>query len=661
MCGVTGRYNFRTGRPVDAGLVVAMCDLIAHRGPDEAGVFTDGAIGLGHRRLSIIDLTPAGRQPMTAENGLATIVFNGEIYNFLELRRDLESRGHRFRGRSDTEILLAAYQEFGVDCLPRLRGMFAFAIWDARNRSLFVARDRIGKKPLHYREDADGIAFASEAKAFFAEPSFSASPDLEAISHYLSFQYVPSPFSAFEGVRKLPPGSYLLVQDGEITVQRYWRLRYSPKQRIGEEDAARELLERLREAVRIRLVSDVPLGAFLSGGIDSSTVVALMAELSSDPVKTYSIGFDEKEYDELPYARLVAHRYGTDHHEFIVRPDATTIIPTLVWHYDEPYADESAVPTYYLSQLTRQHVTVALNGDGGDESFSGYARYALHPRLKQFDQLPETVRRGMLRLTGSLPSGGRSEGLLARTHRWAERASASREIRYARRVMHFTPELKRRLCVGELDEMAALHNSLRIMLETFASSDASDFVDAMLDVDVNHYLPDCLLVKVDVATMAHGLEGRSPLLDHVFMEFAATLPAALKRRNTEGKYLLKRAVRNLVPAEILNRKKRGFGVPLEHWFRKELRGMTSELLLSGSGAARGLFNLSFVRQMLNEHANGTASWENQLWNLLMLEQWFQTFIDRRPSGSNVAYSKVQATTPRSQDPTTVVIQRGSAP
>jgi asparagine synthase (glutamine-hydrolysing) len=634
MCGIAGRYNYRSGRPVERAVVEAMCDLIAHRGPDEAGVMTAGPVGLGHRRLSIIDLSPTGRQPMTTADGLVTIVFNGEIYNFPTLRLEMEGRGRQFRGRSDTEVLLAAYLEFGVECLSKLRGMFAFAIWDSRDKSLFIARDRVGKKPLHYRLDEDGIAFASEAKAFFGEPSFAASPNLEAISHYLTYQYVPSPLSAFNDVSKLPPGSYLLVRDGAVQVHRYWRLRYEPKRQVNEEDAARELLDRLREAVRVRMVSDVPLGAFLSGGIDSSTIVALMAELSGTPVKTYSIGFDEEEYNELPYARLVAERYGTDHHEFVVRPDAASIVPRLAWHYDEPYADESAVPTYYLSRMTRQHVTVALNGDAGDENFSGYSRYVPDGSLERFDQLPTVVRRSLLSLLNSLPESGPSDTIPARGRRWARRASSSREMRYARRMMHFPSELKRRLCIGEFGAVVARHDSSRILLDAFAGSSTRNFIDAMLDVDVNHYLPDCLLVKVDIATMAHGLEGRSPLLDHEFMEFAATLPAHLKRRGSEGKYLLKRAVASLLPAEVLQRRKMGFGVPLDHWFRKDLREMVSDLLLNGSGAKRGLFDASLVRRMLDEHAAGTALWQNQLWNLLMLEQWFCTFIDRRPDGTN---------------------------
>jgi asparagine synthase (glutamine-hydrolysing) len=630
MCGIAGRYNFRTGRPVEPDIVAGMCDLIAHRGPDESGVLVDGAVGLGHRRLSIIDLTPTGRQPMTTPDGLVTIVFNGEIYNFPELRQDLEARGYRFRGRSDTEILLTAYVEFGVECLPRLRGMFAFAIWDARDRSLFIARDRVGKKPLHYRIDQDGIAFASEAKAFFAEASFTASPNLEAISHYLSYQYVPSPLSAFEGVRKLPPAHYLRVRDGAVDVRRYWRLRYTPKRQLTEAAAADELLERLSDAVKVRLLSDVPLGAFLSGGVDSSTIVALMARHSSGRVKTYSIGFDEKDYDELPYARLVAQRYGTDHHELIVRPEAAAIIPKLVWHYDEPYADESAVPTYYLSQFTRQHVTVALNGDAGDENFSGYSRYGERPQAALLERLPAPARRAMARVMGKL-AGAATGGVLARGERWLDRSLQSPEERYARRLMHFTPELKGRLCTGELAEVAARHDSTRILLDAFAESDAPELIDAMMDVDVNHYLPDCLLVKVDIATMAHGLEGRSPLLDHTLMEFAATLPASLKRQGANGKIVLRRAARGLLPAEVLDRRKMGFGVPLDHWFRSALRDMSGDLLLTGSGASRGLFDPAFVRHMLDEHVAGTARWEDQLWNLLMLEQWFRTFIDSRPA------------------------------
>lgn len=630
MCGIAGRFNFKTGRLVDRGAIVAMCDLIAHRGPDESGVYVEGPVGLGHRRLSVIDLTATGRQPMATPDGGAVVVFNGEIYNFAEVRNDLETRGHRFRGRSDTEVLLTAYREFGVDCLGRLRGMFAFALWDAASRSLFIARDRLGKKPLHYRIDSDGIAFASEAKAFFGEPSFSASPDLRAISHYLSYQYVPAPFSAFEGVSKLSPGSYIVVAENKVTIERYWQLRYSPKRRMTEEDAASELLERLREAVAIRLVSDVPLGAFLSGGIDSSAIVALMAQLSSGRVRTYSIGFEEQEYDELPYARLVADKFGTDHHEFVVRPDATAVVPDLVWHYDEPYADESAIPTYYLAQLTRQHVTVALNGDGGDESFSGYSRYGAIAAGEPIDGLPEPLRRFGAELMGRWPESSARGTLISKAQRAVRRAGLSPHTRYAHRVMHFTPDMKRALCTSALSEIVACHDSTKLALDGLRNSGAENFIDAMMAIDVSHYLPDCLLVKVDIATMAHGLEGRSPLLDHELVEFAASLPADLKRRGRDGKYLFKRVVRDLLPAEVLQRRKMGFGVPLDHWFRSSLHEMAHDVLLTGAATRRGLFNPSYVSSMLEEHRRGTASWKDQIWNLLMLEYWFRTFIDRRP-------------------------------
>ena len=631
MCGIAGRFNYLSGAPVAADMVRGMCDLIAHRGPDGSGVWTDGAIGFGHRRLAIIDLSPAGRQPMTTAEQDLTITFNGEIYNFLELRRELEGRGHRFRSRSDTEVMLAAYREWGIECLARFRGMFAFALWDATERKLFVARDRVGKKPLHYFVDRDGLAFASEPKAFLADPSFVAEPNLEALSAYLTYQYVPSPLSAFKGVHKLPPAHYLTVQDGRVTVQRYWKLSYASKRRVSEEDASAELLDRLREAVRLRLISDVPLGAFLSGGIDSSAVVALMAQLSDAPVKTFSIGFDEKAFNELPYARLVAERYGTEHHEFIVRPDATQIFPQLVWHYNEPYADASAIPTYYLSQLARRHVTVALNGDAGDENFAGYRRYIKRKPAQRFDRLPSAVRRTVAGVARVAPAPRQSDSVVYRGRQWLRRLSDTPEGRYSRAVMMFDPELKVDVCQPAFLESAGGAAASRFLLDAFRTSDAPDFVDALLDVDVNYYLSDCLLVKVDIATMAHGLEGRSPMLDHEFMEFAASLPANLKLRGENTKYIFKRAVRDLLPADIIDRPKKGFSVPLDLWFRNELRELSGDLLLDGRLASRGYFKMDAVRRLLEEHWSGAAAWQNQLWTLVMLESWHRMFIDARPS------------------------------
>ncbi|MGH7409968.1 MAG: asparagine synthase (glutamine-hydrolyzing) [Candidatus Methylomirabilis sp.] len=628
MCGIAGRVNFLSGAPVDRALITRMCDLLVHRGPDGEGTYAEGPVGLGHRRLAIIDLSPAAHQPMTNEDRSLWITFNGEIYNFRELRLGLEAAGHRFRSQSDTEVILHLYEEEGVKCLSRLRGMFAFAIWDSRERTLFLARDRLGKKPLYYLLNGYGIAFASEPKAFLADPSFKPQPNLQAISHYLTYQYVPSPLTAFEGVQKLPPAHYLLVKDGKVFIERYWKLRYGQKRQVTEQEACEELLARLREAVKLRLISDVPLGAFLSGGIDSGTIVALMTELSASPVKTFSIGFEEKEYDELPYARLVAKRYGTDHHEFVVRPQATEVLPKLVWHYNEPFADSSAIPTYYLAQLTRQHVTVALNGDAGDENFAGYDRYRANVLAARYERIPRLLRRSMEALVRAIPAPERSKSLLSRGKRFFEALAEPRERRYARWVSHFHPDLKAQLCTEEFHRAAGGSDSVDLLLDVYRASDATDFIDATLDVDVNTYLPDDLLVKVDIATMAHGLEGRSPMLDHEFMEFCASLPSQMKLRGRIKKYIFKQAVRGLLPREIIERPKMGFGVPLDHWFRNELKEMAHDTLLNPQSLGRGYFRPEVIKRLLDEHVRGVGKWHYQLWNLLMLELWHRTFIDR---------------------------------
>jgi asparagine synthase (glutamine-hydrolysing) len=629
MCGIAGQLNFRTGRPVEQGRIRAMCDLLAHRGPDGEGHYVAGPVGLGHRRLAIIDLSDAGRQPMTAAGGQLVITFNGEIYNFRELRRDLETRGHVFSTRTDTEVILAAYREFGVSCVERLNGMFAFAIWDAAKQELFAARDRLGKKPFHYWVHEDGVTFASEPKAFLADERFVPSANPEAIWHYLAYQYVPSPLSAFEGVKKLPAAHYLTVRDGRISTHRYWRLRYEPKRRIGEREARDELESRLRAAVRRRLISDVPLGAFLSGGVDSSAVVAIMAQEGGTPVKTFSIGFDESDYDELPYARMLAARYGTEHREFVVRPRASDIFDELVWHYNEPFADESAIPTYYLSALTRQSVTVALNGDGGDECFAGYRRYEPDAKMDGYGRLPGRLRQGLARAALTVAPRRSRHDAADRIRNWIVRGADTREGRYLRRVMHFEPELRTGIVTPEfLDRVAGTDDG--IPLESYRRSHAREFVDVCMDGDVQHYLPDCLLVKVDVATMAHGLEGRSPLLDYELMEFAAALPLDLKVRGNVRKWLLKESMRPHLPPELLSRPKKGCSVPLGRWLRRDLLPRAREVLLDSAAAQRGLLSTSAVRRMLEEHAAGAVNWHHQLWNLLMLELWCRMFLDRRP-------------------------------
>jgi len=632
MCGIAGRVNFRSGAPVDAARVGAMCDLIAHRGPDGHGVHCDGPVGFGHRRLAIIDLSPLGRQPMQTADGQVVITFNGEIYNFQELRHALEQRGHVFRSHSDTEVILAAYREYGDACVERLAGMFAFALWDAPRRRLLIARDRLGKKPLHYRLDDHGIAFASEPKAFLAEPGFEPRVDLQAISDYLSLQYVPSPASAFAGIHKLPPAHTLVVEDGAVSVRQYWRLSYARQQGdISDADALDALSEQLRAAVRRRLVSDVPLGAFLSGGIDSGLVVSFMAECVDTPVRTFSIGFEEAAYNELPAARLVAERYGTRHEEFVVRPRAADLLPQLVWHYGEPYADSSALPTYVLSALTRRHVTVALNGDAGDENFAGYDRYRAMVLAARLDHLPRAARRALATASGAAAALV-PHAKVQRLTRFGRRLADTPLHRYAAWILHFEPGLKRRLCTPEF--RAATEDRGHTYLEAaFTASDAPTLLERTMDLDVHTYLPEDLLVKVDVATMAHGLEGRSPFLDHALMQFAASLPAHLKLRGAEQKFLLRRLAERRLPPTLLTLPKKGFGVPLDRWFREDLRETLRDALFDGRLAARGYFDMRIVHELFDEHQSGRVAWHLQLWNLLMLELWHRMFIDQRPAGA----------------------------
>jgi asparagine synthase (glutamine-hydrolysing) len=633
MCGIAGRLNFKTDAPVERHVLTGMCDLLAHRGPDGAGAYVDGALGLGHRRLAVIDTSDAGRQPMTDGEGL-WITFNGEIYNFLQLKSELEGRGHRFHTATDTEVILAAHRQWGVEALSRLRGMFALAIWNARDRSLLLARDRVGKKPLYYRLDRDGLAFASEPKAFLAEPSFVPEPHRPALLHYLSLQYVPAPLSAFAGVERLEPGHQLVVRDGGVSTERYWTLRYAPKVAMDEREALGELRRRLAEAVRLRLISDVPLGAFLSGGIDSSVVVALMAEAAGARVKTFSIGFHEARYNELPHARAVADRFATHHHEYVVTPDAVALLPKLVWHYNEPYADSSAVPTFYLAEVTRRTVTVALTGDAGDENFAGYDRYRANVLAARLDRLPMPLRALAGAAARRLPAPA-GWPRVRRLRRFLEAVPLTRERRYATWMLHFDAAQKRALCTP--DFLAAAGTDSEALIERwFHESDAADFVDATLDADVHTYLPDDLLVKVDIATMAHGLEARSPFLDHELMEFAASLPVGLKLHGRTQKYLLRQLARPLVPASVIDRPKQGFGVPIDVWFRRELRDLAHDVLLGRSARQRGYFRHEVVERLLAEHVAGTRAWHAQLWNLLMFELWHQTFVDRRPEAPAAA-------------------------
>jgi asparagine synthase (glutamine-hydrolysing) len=626
MCGIAGRVNLASGTPVDKRQLQEMCNLLAHRGPDGSGVILDGAVGLGHRRLAIIDLSEAAGQPMVTPDGRFTITFNGEIYNYVELRDELIRRGRQFRTDSDTEVLLAAYEAFGPGCLSKLRGMFAFAIWDARERTLFAARDRVGKKPLYYRLDRDGLAFASESKAFLADPAFEVTPDPRSLLLYLTYGYIPAPFSIFTGVRQLEPGHYLVYRDGKVETTRYWSLAHMPKRHVSEQDALAELDELLTESVRLRLISDVPIGAFLSGGVDSGTVVALMARCGGPAVKTFSIGFDERDFSELTQARAVAERYGTRHHEIVVRPDALAVLPTLTWHYGEPFADSSAIPTYYVAQATRQHVTVALNGDGGDESFAGYSRYIEPERAAMYGRIPHGLRTAAARMAGALPAGHRFDSAWARSQRWLTVMQGHASDRYTQSMMSLDAHLRRRLCTADFLSRAEAAPPEELLAAQFRNATGLDEIDAMLAVDVNTYLPGDILVKVDIATMANSLEGRSPFLDHRVMEFAATLPSEMKLHRGVRKYLLKQFARRFLPSEIIDRPKKGFSVPLADWLRGDLREMVHDVLLDRR-ADRGILEPQAVARLVHEHETGAYDWQGPIWTLLMLELWYRRFVD----------------------------------
>ena len=628
MCGIAG---FLAAGACEEDLlrapVARMCDRMVHRGPDMHGLAVDGPICLGHRRLSIIDLSPEGAQPMANEDGTIQVVVNGEIYNFAELRAELEGKGHTFRSRSDSEITLHLYEELGPGFLARLRGMFALALWDGKQRRLILARDAVGKKPLFYYHGPRGLLFASEVQALIGSDLVPREPDLEAIDAYLGLQYVPSPQSAFRGVRKLPPGCWALCTPGrEPTVERYHHLDFHPRPN-GSRDRralALELRGHLEEAVRLRMVADVPLGAFLSGGLDSSLIVAVMAKLSSRPVKTFSVGFPEQDLSELPYAKMVADRYGTDHHEIMVEPNMVDVLPKLVWHYGEPFADASAVPTWYLSEVTRRHVTVALSGDGGDETFGGYDRYRIARLIHRLMRLPRPLRAVISAGLRHVPFPSlqplRNTGL---------RLHQTEAERYEGWICHF--EHRERLAIYHPDHQARFASDVISARfdRTISGGTAADALGRLMELDTETYLPDDILVKVDIASMGHALEVRAPLLDRDFMRFAASLPTDLKLKGSASKILLREVAKDLLPATILRRRKRGFGLPIHRWMRRDLVAMSRDTLLDGTARGRGLFAPAAVEALLAAHARGEPR-GHQIWNLMMLELWFRTFIDRRP-------------------------------
>ncbi|MER5326610.1 asparagine synthase (glutamine-hydrolyzing) [Streptosporangium roseum] len=606
----------------DPGLVRRMCDVLVHRGPDGAGFHSDEYAALGMRRLAIIDVA-TGDQPVYNEDNRIVAVFNGEIYNFPELRETLIAKGHRLRTAGDSECLVHLYEEFGVDLVHHLRGMFAFAIWDRDRRRLVLARDRVGKKPLYWRSDHASIRFASELKSLAQDPGMGREIDPVALHHYLTYLYVPAPRSIYQGVHKLPPGHVLVWEDGEITVDRYWRLDRAPRPVTDQRAEEERLRELLLEATRIRMVSERPLGAFLSGGVDSSAVVAAMAMQSSGPVKTFSIGFEDSRYDERHKARMVADRYSTDHHELVVTSNLLDTLPRLAWHFDEPFADSSAIPSFYVAQLSRQHVTVALNGDGGDECFGGYQRYALMDQTRRIPVIPQPFAAMLARTGARISERSAPKSPSQKLGRLMGFAAAHPSQRYARLVSYCTPEQKSEIYSDRLRDQLAEVDSYRLLEEAFQGSSAETDVGRVLDVDTLTYLPGDLLVKVDITTMANSLEGRSPFLDHHLMEWAAALPSALHVRRGQTKLLLKRAVAPWLPQQLLRYPKQGFGVPLAAWLRGELRELAYDLLTDDTARDRGLFRPAAVQELLQRHNDGIDN-SVRLWALLQFELWHRT-------------------------------------
>jgi asparagine synthase (glutamine-hydrolysing) len=583
----------------------------------------EDGVALGMRRLSIIDIA-GGQQPISNEDGKVTIVFNGEIYNYRELQSQLRGHGHHFTTNSDTEAIVHSYEQYGVSCVDHLRGMFAFAIWDDREQKLFIARDRTGKKPLYYSVTRKGtLVFGSELKSLLKHPEVEREINPRAIDAYFSLGYVPDPLAIFHNVEKLPPGHWLTFSNGRLTIERYWDFKYETNgnghRTVDYLDELRTLLE---ESVKLRLVSDVPLGAFLSGGIDSSTVVALMARHMDQPVKTFSIGFNEDSYNELKYARLTAKRFGTDHHEFLVTPDICNVVDELAWHFDEPFADSSAIPTYVVSKLAREHVTVVLTGDGGDELFAGYTRYATQRRRQGFDLVPRVIKEGVMNpISRRLPHGAWGRNYL-------HNVSLDPIGRYLDNVSIFTGPNKNLLytdgfseSLGDRLQMGSYFNELRGQVKTDAA------LDSLLYIDSKTYLPGDILTKVDRASMAVSLEARVPLLDHKLIEFVTRIPANMKMVGLETKHLFKQAVADLVPPEILNRPKQGFGVPIQQWINRQLRDRIRDTLNDPRTLQRGYVVREHVELLLNEHERERRDHSMALWSLLMLELWHRNFVD----------------------------------
>lgn len=624
MCGIAGILEFDKEREPTLEELRRMAQVLKHRGPDEEGFYQSRPVGLAHRRLSIIDLV-SGQQPMESPDGRLCVVFNGEVYNFPELKLELEGKGYTFRTRSDTEVLLALYSRYGLEAFPKINGMFACAFWDRAERQLVLARDRFGKKPLFYYHGARRFLFASEIKALLTLEEIERKINPAALHEYLTYTYVVGDQTFIQGIYRLPPAHVLVIRDGQQQLLRpYWELKFEPDSNPATEP---EVLERvgdlLRRAVKSRLISDVPLGAFLSGGLDSSTVVALMTQLSDRPVRTFTIGFDESRYSELEDARVVAKHLGTDHHEIIVKPSAFDVLPELVWHFDEPFGDSSALPTYYVCKAAREHVTVALSGDGGDEVFAGYNRYRRTGRSRRFQKIPIWMRHKMIRpLANTLPFTFPAWNSLYAMGRVNGEGTPFR--------MGIYPYIQEQIYSDDLKMQLKGCSAFAAEVRLRSKAQHLDPVSRSQYRDTLEYLPADILTKVDRMSMANSLEVRSPFLDYTLVEYMATLPVSFKLREGTSKYILRKLCSQMLPASVLSKPKQGFAIPRDQWFQKELRPAAEEILLDARTVARGYFRNDILKRVLRHHATGKRDYSTWIWCLVVLEMWQRLFLDSRP-------------------------------
>jgi asparagine synthase (glutamine-hydrolysing) len=628
MCGICGKLWFDKGKEIHEDLIASMLEVLRHRGPDDQGFYVNGCVGLGHRRLSVIDIR-GGRQPMANEDMSIWVICNGEIYNFKELRDLLRCRGHVFRTNSDSEVILHAYEEWKEDFLSRLKGMFAFALWDNRQKRLLLARDRFGEKPLYYRLTPEGIAFASELKALTKDRSFTGEIDETSIDEYLTYQFVPGPTTIFREIKRLPPAHFLTVQEGRVAIEPYWHLTFARTNYQEEKYHVKRLTESLRRAVISMLVSDVPLGAFLSGGLDSSLIVALMKGTGREPIKTFSIGFEEKGYDELSYARMVSKCFNTDHHEYELGYDIRDLLPKIVWHLDEPFADASVVPAYYLCEIARKSVTVALSGDGCDELFAGYRRYLAKKLGCLYQRIPPKLRESLIPwLVERIPQrrGYYGRSLAKKIAMFVDHTKDSNFHRLSWTPV-FSEREKRQLYTEGFLDLVRENDSPEIVEKLMAEWDGEDKLSKYLFVDQMLYLSGDILTKVDRMSMAHSLETRIPFLDHELVEYVSTIPMKLKLKGFQSKYILKKVASAMLPKVIIHRRKQGFMVPISEWFREDLHGMIRDILLSRKAIQRGYFRPTFLSDLVEQHQKGYRDHSHKLWALLMFELWNRVFLD----------------------------------